>query len=308
MHPDRLFSPDPATRGYARELYQTVAALPLICPHGHVDPQLFSSPAASFGSPADLFIIPDHYITRILYSQGVPLEALGVPREDGGTFETDHRKIWRTFCEHFYLFRGTPSGLWLMSELSEVFGIDTPPSLESADHLYDLIDEKLASPEFTPRRLFEHFNIEVLATTDAATDTLEHHEAIRQSGWGGRIPPTFRPDALMTLDDPGWRLHLDRLSQVSGVDVVDYHSYIQALEQRREAFRSLGATATDHGVLVPDTVILSLIELGAIFQRAMHGQSSAAEFGVLYGFHASGNGAHEHRRWTGHANPPRLTA
>ena len=277
MHPDRLFSPDPRTRRTARELYESVAVLPLICPHGHVDAGLFSDPAASFGSPTDLLIIPDHYITRMLYSQGIPLESLGVPSVDGGPVENDHRKIWRSFCENFHLFHGTPSGLWLETELSQVFGINESPSLANADRLYDLIADKLATPAFTPRRLFERFNIEVLCTTDAATDPLSQHRAIRQSGWSGRILPTFRPDAVMVLDAPGWRSDIERLSQVSGVDVTDYRSYVHALEQRREFFRSMGATATDLGVLEPETVDLDPLEAETLFQHALRGQSSSAE-------------------------------
>jgi glucuronate isomerase len=277
MHPDLLFSPDPLTRRTARELYEGIAALPLVCPHGHVDARLFSDPAASFGSPADLLIIPDHYITRMLYSQGIPLESLGVPTLDGGPIESDHRKIWRIFCENFSLFRGTPSGLWLRCELSEVFSIDEKPSADNADRLYDLIAEKLAEPAFAPRALFERFNIAVLCTTEAATETLDQHQAIRQSGWGGRILPTFRPDAVVNLDTPGWRSNLDRLSQVSGVDVTDYRSYLRALEQRRDFFRSMGATSTDHGMLVPDTAGMDPGEAEALFQRALHGQISAVE-------------------------------
>jgi glucuronate isomerase len=274
---DGYFGPDSRQKELAQQLYQQVATLPLACPHGHVDPRLFSDPNATFGTPADLFIIPDHYVTRMLYSQGIPLESLGVPRVDGGAVESDHRSIWRLFCENFHLFRGTPSGLWLTHELSEVFGIDEKPSASNADRLYDAIAEKLAAPEFAPRALFEQFNIEVLCTTDAATDTLEHHQAIRASGWGGRILPTFRPDAVVNLDAPGWRANLDRLSQVSGVDVTNYGSYLQALEQRREFFKSMGATATDHAVLTPATVELTPAETEAIFQCALRGQASAAD-------------------------------
>ncbi|MCL4271290.1 MAG: glucuronate isomerase, partial [Anaerolineales bacterium] len=180
MNPDRFLSPDLATRNIARDLYQAVAKLPIVSPHGHVDPHLFSDPNATFGTPAELFIIPDHYVTRMLYSQGIPLESL---------LTGDHRKIWRLFCENFHLFRGTPSGIWLTHELSEVFGVDEKPSASNADRLFDSLSDKLSSPEFSPRKLFERFNIEVLCTTDAATDTLEHHQAIRQSGWKGNIRP-----------------------------------------------------------------------------------------------------------------------
>jgi glucuronate isomerase len=277
MHPDRLFSPDPHTRRIARKLYESVAHLPLVCPHGHVDARLFSDPTARFGSPADLLIIPDHYILRMLYSQGIPLESMGVPPMDGGPVEGDHRKIWRTFCENFHLFRGTPTGLWLESELSLVFGIDAKPSRASADWLYDLIAEKLTEPAFTPRTLFERFNIAVLSTTDAAVDSLDPHRAIRQDGWGGRILPTFRLDALVRLDAHNWRAEIERLSQVSGVDVKDYRMYLRALEQRRDFFRSMGATATDIGVLVPATVGLDPVEAEALFQRGLHGQASSED-------------------------------
>lgn len=275
LHPDRLFPPEPHLRTLARELYESVTRLPIISPHGHVDPRLFADPDATFGSPADLFIIPDHYVTRMFYSQGISLERLGVPRADGGPVETDHRQIWRTFCAHFHLFRATPSGLWLRHELSEVFGIDETPSAANADRLYDQISEKLASPEFSPRALFRRFRIEVLATTDAATDALEHHRAIRNSGWDGHIIPTFRPDDVVNLDAPGWKRNIEKLSAVSGIDIVDYASFVRALEGRREFFRAMGATATDHAVLIPATAQLSPREADAIFQRALRGQADA---------------------------------
>jgi glucuronate isomerase len=277
LSPDRLFDPEPTRRKLARQLYESVAGLPIVSPHGHVDPRLFANPDATFGSPADLFIIPDHYVTRMLYSQGIPLESLGVARLDGGVVESDHRKIWRLFCANFHLFRGTPSGLWLRHEMSEVFGMDEVPSAANADRLYDRINEKLASPEFSPRALFERFNIQVLATTDAATDRLEHHQAIRASGWNGRIIPTFRPDGIVNIDAPGWMQNIETLSAVSGVDVVDYLSFIRALEQRRDFFRSICATATDHAALTPATAELSPREAEAIFQRALKGQANVED-------------------------------
>jgi len=264
LNPDRFLSPDPATRDIARDLYQAVAKLPIVSPHGHVDPRLFSDPNASFGTPAELFIIPDHYVTRMLYSQGIPLETL---------LKGDHREIWELFCENFHLFRGTPSGIWLTDELSSVFGVDEKPSVSNADRLFDSLSDKLSSPEFSPRQLFERFNIEILCTTDAATDTLEHHQAIRQSGWKGNIRPTFRPDGVVNLDAPNWKVNIDKLSEASGVDVTDYKSFIQALEQRRAFFKSMGATATDHAALTPATAELSDVEAEEIFQRALNGNS-----------------------------------
>jgi glucuronate isomerase len=271
---DRYFSPDPTRRSIARALYNRVKDLPLICPHGHVNPRLFSDPDFRFGTPVDMLVIPDHYIFRMLYSQGIRLESLGIPRRDGAPVETDHRKIWQTVCDHWYLFRGTPTGVWLRDELAGVFGIDMPINGENAQAIYDAISDKLDSPEFQPRRLFEQFNIEVLATTDSAWDTLEAHQAIRASGWSGRVIPTFRPDAVVNLDTEGWQGNIQRLGEASKMDIYDYRSYIVALEQRRGYFKSLGATATDHAAVTAYTERLGGLEAEAIFQRGMQGSTS----------------------------------
>ncbi|MDM7924746.1 MAG: glucuronate isomerase [bacterium] len=274
---DRYFGPDPGQKKIAAKLYERVKDKPLVCPHGHVDPRLFSDPDYDWGTPVDLLIIPDHYVFRMLYSQGVPVESLGVPRRDGGPVEKDHRKIWRAFAERFHLFRGTPSGCWLSHELVTVFGVTEKPSAESADRIYDRIAECLASPEFRPRRLFERFRIETLATTDAATDTLEHHKAIRESGWKGNVIPTFRPDAVVNLDAADWAQSVRLLGERSGIAIRGYRDFIAALENRRAFFKSMGASATDHAAVTAHTEILSESEAEAIFGRALAGRATAED-------------------------------
>lgn len=272
-----LFDPEPSQRALARQLYNLAADLPIVSPHGHVDPWLFVNENARFGSPAELLIIPDHYVYRMLYSQGIPLEALGVPRLDGAPVEQDHRKIWQTFADHFYLFRGTPTGVWLTLELRQVFGCQQPLNSVTAQDVYDYIEEKLASPEFQPRRLFERFNIEALCTTEPAWDRLEAHQAIRASGWNGNIRSTFRPDGVINLDAAGWRENIDKLSQASGVDIGSYSDFIHALEVQREHFKSLGTTATDHAVLIPQTEPIEPSAAEAVFQRALRGDSQPGD-------------------------------
>lgn len=274
MHPDIAFDPDPGQRSIARMLYEMVRDLPLICPHGHVDPHLLADADYQFGSPAELFLIPDHYIFRMLYSRGVSLDQLAIPRRDGSLTQPDHRRAWQVFAEHFYLFRGTPTDLWLREEFAGLFGITETLNAENAQAIYDAIDEKLRQPEFNPRRMFECFNIKVLCTTDAATDTLDHHRAIRDSGWPGRVLPTFRPDALVNLDTAGWADNIAELSAVSGIDVTDYASFIRALEQRRAYFKELGARAADHAALTACTGSLSHAEAESIFQRALKDEAS----------------------------------
>lgn len=278
LHPDRTFSADPAQREVARTLYSGIAQLPLICPHGHVDPRTLADPNYNFGSPTELFIIPDHYVFRMLYSQGVAMESLGVPARDQGIpVESDHRRIWQTFAEHFYLFRGTPTGYWINQELHEVFGVSEKLNGESAERIYNHIEACLRRPAFRPRALFERFNIEVLATTDAATDTLAHHAELQHSGWAGRVIPTFRPDAVVNIDMDGWRDNISLLSQISGIEVRGYNSFIQALEQRRAFFKQMGALATDHAALTPYMVELSAGEADAIFQRALRGDGNESD-------------------------------
>lgn len=273
---DRYFDPDPTTRRIARELFAETRSLPIVGPHGHVDPALlaYNQP---FPEPTALILIPDHYIFRMLYSRGISLESLGIPTRDGTPVETDPRAIWQIFGEHWYLFRGTPTGAWLTHELHEVFGIRSKLTGETAQDIYDQIAEQLATPEFLPRALFERFNIEVLTTTDAATDSLEHHQTIRDSGWHGRVIPCFRPDAVFRISLPGWTNEIRALSEISGIDVGDYPSFIRALENRRAFFRTMGATATDHAVLEPYTERLPDTESEAIFQRARQGKATAED-------------------------------
>ncbi|MEO8970850.1 MAG: glucuronate isomerase [Ktedonobacteraceae bacterium] len=283
MENTRYFNTDPSVRSVALQLYEQVAASPLICPHGHVDPRVFADPDYSFGTPVDLFIIPDHYVFRMLYSQGISLDELGIPRKDGKPVESDHRRIWQIFADHFYLFRGTPTGIWLHDELRDIFGIEEKLTGTSAGSIYDQIVECLNAPEFRPRALFEQFHIQTLCTTDAATDPLTHHAALRASEWQDDIRPTFRPDAVVNLNTPGWFNNITALSQVSGIDIHDYPSFIQALENRRAFFKSMGATATDSAAVTPYTEELSALEANAIFQRALHGELTSANIARFTG-------------------------
>lgn len=268
LAPDRYFDPDPQQKAIALDLYDGIAHLPIVSPHGHVDPALFADPDYRFGNPVELLIQPDHYVLRMLYSQGI--------RYDDLLAQEDPRRVWQLFAEHFHLFHGTPSGLWLAHELASIFGVREKLDGASAGRIYDQIEAALATPGFRPRALFDRLNIEVLATTDAATDTLEHHQAIRASGWQGRIIPTFRPDGVVHLLNPAWRRQIEWLAEVSGEAIGDFRSYVRALEQRRTVFKALGATATDISAVTPATACLGEREVEAIFARALAGEVDEA--------------------------------
>ena len=276
LHPDRFFDPDPAVRRIARELYLEIKNLPIISPHGHVEASLFSE-NQPFPDPAQLIIVPDHYVFRMLYSQGIALENLGVPTCDGTLYEKDSVKIWQRFCDHFYLFAGTPSGMWLKHAFEAVFGIDEPINSSTAMEIYQKLSQKLREPDFLPRNLYGKFNIEVLSTTNGARDTLDAHKALKASGWHGKIIPCLRPDDVTNLDLKDWKRNIDKLSEISGIDIVSYPSYIMALEKQRALFKTLGAVSTDHGIDEPFTWELSPKEADSIFQKGLHGKSSAQE-------------------------------
>jgi glucuronate isomerase len=274
-HEDRYFDPDPTIRRHARALYDETHALPIVSPHGHVDPAILANNDA-FADPASLLITPDHYILRMLYSRGVPLESLGVAPIDGKPPRAEHdpRKIWQTFADHWHLFRATPTRAWLEYELREVFGVQRELTPESALEVYDLIAERLQSPEFRPRALFKRFNIEVLATTDAASDTLEHHRALCKVALGGRVIPTFRPDALFGIGLPGWSTELAKLERIGGSKIGSYAQLVTALARRRAEFKAMGATATDHAVALPHTQRLDVGEAERLFAKALSGAAT----------------------------------
>ncbi|MGZ4400059.1 MAG: glucuronate isomerase [Gaiellaceae bacterium] len=280
---DRYLSLAGAGTQLALELYEGVASLPIVSPHGHVDVAIFADPAARLDSPGRLFVTSDHYVTRMLYSQGVPLERLGLQSRHGAEAEVEDRAIWQALCDNIHLYRGTPTGLWLRETLATVFGVEERLGPETAGQIYDRLEEQLASPEFSPRALFERFGIETLATTDPAGSKLEDHKRLLDEGWDGRIRPTFRPDAVVDLLSPGWRRSLARLEEAADREIGDYTGLIAALEERRAAFRALGATATDHAATTAGTAPLSERQADSIFRSALRGtlsESAAPLFGA----------------------------
>lgn len=282
LDPNRFFDPEPTVRQVAFELYNQIKDRPLLCPHGHVDPGIFSE-NKPFPDPSRLIITPDHYVFRMFYSQGIQHEDLGIIPLDGSPYEQDSRAIWQIFSENFYLFAGTPTGIWLTQEFEEVFGVTEKLNAGNGMHIYDQIQDKLKQPEFLPRALYKKFNIEVLSTTDGAADTLQHHKAIRESGWDGKIIPCFRPDAVINLLHSGWQENINALSDTAGMDIASYKQYIQALEKQREFFKSMGAVSTDHAVEEPFTHSLSGREVEALFKRALTGKASADDARLFSG-------------------------
>ena len=282
LHPDRLFPAEDKVRSIARALYATIKDAPIVSPHGHTDPAWYATDAA-FPDPASLFVKPDHYVFRMLYSQGVPLEKLGVPRVDGGPVEQDPRAIWRLFASHWHLFRGTPTRLWFEQALEDTFGIEERLTPANADALYDRIAAALETPALRPRALYERFGIKAISTTDGALDDLGHHKTIRASGWKGRVLPCYRPDAVIDPEFEGFAANLAALGKLTGEDTMSWTGYLAAHRQRRAFFKTMGATATDHGHATARTANLSPADAAKLFDRIRQGATTPEDADLFRG-------------------------
>ena len=276
LHPDRLFPTSPDVRAITRRLYAEIAQLPIISPHGHTDPSWFATDAP-FEDAAELLVKPDHYVFRMLYSLGIPLEALGIAKKDGPPAKISSREVWRTFAKGFHAFRGTPSRQWLDWVFAEAFGFEVQLEAATADLYFDRINEALATPAFRPRALFERFNIEVIATTESPLDPLHHHDAIKKSGWSGRVITAFRPDPVVDPEFEGFVPNLGRLSELTGEDALSYSGYLAALRNRRAYFAARGATSTDHGHPTAMTADLDPVAGEALFRRVTTEAVSSAD-------------------------------
>lgn len=276
IHPDRLFPIDGSARAIARRLYAEVRDLPIVSPHGHTDPAWFAQDAP-FGNATALLLLPDHYVYRMLYSQGVRLEDLHIGRAPESLSEAEARAAWRIFASNYHLFRGTPSRMWLDHVFADVFGFEQRLSAATADDYYERITAALATPPFRPRALFERFNIETLCTTESPLDDLRHHAAIRASGWGGNVITAYRPDPVVDPDYEGFAGNLRAFAELTGEDTARWDGYLRAHRRRREFFKRMGATSTDHGHPSAATADLPAAECQRLLDRAIAGACTAAE-------------------------------
>jgi len=269
LNDDRLLPAETETRSIARRLYAEICALPILSPHGHTNAEWFATDEP-FPNPAQLFIVPDHYIFRMLYSQGIPLSSLGIGPESSA----DPRKVWRLFAEHYYLFRGTPTRIWLDYAFETLFGLETRLGATNADEYYDSISEHLQRAEFRPRALLARFRIEVLATTDSPLDSLEHHKTLQSLGLQTTVLPTFRPDPVVDPDFGGFQQNVERLGHATREDTATWSGYLTALRKSRERFKALGGTATDHGHPTPATADLNPSAAATLFEKILARKSS----------------------------------
>ena len=275
LHEDRLFPPDPTQRKLCRLLYKTVKDLPIISPHGHTDPSWFAE-NKNFDNPTALLILPDHYVLRMLYSQGLSMESLGIAPKDGADYEKDPRVVWQLFADHYYLFAGTPSRIWYDHVFADIFGLDIPFGPDTAMEIYDHLDGALKTDAYKPQALLDRFKINLIATTEGALDDLAHHKALEGTPYAPRVITTFRPDDVIDADKPEFASNLQKLAELTAQDTTSWAGYLEALRVRRKYFRDVGrATATDHGHPSARTANLSTDQCQALLTLCLSGKASA---------------------------------
>ena len=274
LHPDRLF-PEGSTRNIARDLYEGVAELPIISPHGHTLPHWFSG-NQPMGNAADLFLTPDHYVLRLLYSCGISYDDLGVPRADGGEVASG-RAAWKVLAENYNLFLGTPSRLWIDHSMNWAFGIEQPLNPQNADDYFDLITERLKDKDCLPLALLDKAKVNYIATTEFALDPLTEHSKIAEAGLTSRIATTYRPDDVTDPDNPDFQANIRRLGELTDQDIGSWDGMIEAHRVRRAFFRQFGASATDHGVPSAATLDLENDQKQTLLTRILSGDHSAQD-------------------------------
>ena len=298
MKNDRHLTSNEKALPLAREIFAQMNKWPIISPHGHVAAELILE-NKQFSNPVELLIKPDHYLTRMLFSQGISYEKLDLPNKSAVVKGISPQEIWRIFAKNWKLFRGTPSRIWFQEILSKFFEIDEILNEVNADAIYEKISIVLAQPEFRPQHLLNQFNIEVLATTDSTSSDLQAHRKLLELDLNTRIIPTFRPDDVSDPLRKDWRQSIKDLSTITGVEIATFKNLLSALRLQRNRFSELGGTATDHGVLSANCISASDFEKERLFKELIFGNSispsAAANFSAIMLFeHAKMSRSEEH--------------
>jgi glucuronate isomerase len=264
IHDDFLLQSTPA-----RQLYHAYAAgMPIIDYHCHLPPADVAADR-HWENLAQLWLAGDHYKWRAMRSNGID--------ESRITGQATDRDKFQAFAETMPFLLRNPLFDWAQLELARYFGITMILSPATADAIWEQTTAMLATPGFSARGFMERSCVEVVCTTDDPVDTLEHHAAVRASGFRVRMLPSWRPDKALLIDRPAfWNTWLDKLSAAAGLSVDSYDALLQALGRRHAAFHAAGCRLSDYGIeTVPDAAPCTPGRLAAIFDKVRAGGTTA---------------------------------
>ncbi|MDE5705542.1 MULTISPECIES: glucuronate isomerase [Muribaculum] len=256
----------------AQKLYHEHAAgMPIIDYHCHLIPKMVADDH-KFSSITEIWLGGDHYKWRAMRSNGVP------ERFCTGTDTTDWEKFEKWAETVPYTFRN-PLYHWTHLELKTAFGIDKLLNPETAREIFEACNDKLQNdPTMTARGLMRRYNVETVCTTDDPVDSLEYHKAVADSGFEIKMLPTWRPDKAMAVENAAaFRAYVEKLAEVSGVEINKFQDLVDALQKRHDFFESMGCRLSDHGIEEFYAADYTQDEIDAIFNKVYGGKELSKE-------------------------------
>lgn len=225
----------------AKELYHNYSAkMPIVDYHCHINPEEIAKDI-SFENITELWLGGDHYKWRLMRASGVD--------ESYITGDAPAREKFQKWAETLDNAIGNPLYHWSHLELQRYFDYYGTLNSDTAEEVWNICNEKLASPEMTARNIVKNSNVELLCTTDDPIDSLEYHKELAEdSSYDVTVLPAFRPDKAVNIEKDDYISYLDELSKVSGVEINSFKSLCQALKNRIEFFDSMGCKTSDHGL------------------------------------------------------------
>jgi len=225
----------------AERLYHDHASkMPIIDYHCHLDPEYVASDH-QFRNLAEIWLAGDHYKWRAMRTNGVDERFCTGDASDWEKFEKWAETVPYTMRNPLYH--------WTHLELKTAFGVDKLLNPASAREIYDHCSALLQQPEYSARGLMRRYKVEVVCTTDDPIDSLEHHIKCREDGFECKVLPTWRPDKAMAVENPAsFKAYIDRLAEVSGVEIRSFATLLDALRVRHRFFESVGCRLSDHGI------------------------------------------------------------
>lgn len=256
----------------AKDLYHNHAVkMPIIDYHCHLIPQMVAE-NKKFDSIAQIWLMGDHYKWRAMRSNGIN------ERFCTGKDTTDWEKFEKWAETVPYTFRN-PLYHWTHLELKTAFGIEETLNPENAKEIYDKCNDMIKNdPKFCPRGMMEHYNVEIVCTTDDPADSLEWHKVVKEDPTAKtRMLPTWRPDAGMNIEAATWKAYIEKLAEVAGVEIKDFASLNEALQKRHDFFDSMGCRLSDHGIEEFYDEPYTDAEINAIMEKALAGTTPTVE-------------------------------
>lgn len=248
----------------ARRLYHDYAAgLPIYDYHCHLSPAEIAR-NRRFDNLTRIWLEGDHYKWRLMRAHGIDERRITGDATDREKLQAWAATVPRTIRNPIYH--------WTAMELATPFGVREPLNETTAERVWETCNRYLATDKGSVQGILETARVRVICTTDDPTGSLEHHAAIRASGLGVRVVPTFRPDGALKADNlPAWRRWIRALEAASGTSIGRYADLVDALRLRHTAFHEAGCRLSDHGIEEPYFARFTAAQLNGVVRRALDG-------------------------------------